>query len=153
MEFKKTCTKSVEAIIHKVRQRSTVSDLLCILPVVNYKDDNLSQSKKEFTKFRDGVISVIHTREVDDIQAFYHTLQVVEEWDCGTFDSCCANWNLVKYIETTYHYDISAGCMKILKCQLSLYLLLTFNYKSAIKPQELLGIEADNITTIVVVYM
>ena len=42
-----------EAIIHKVRTWLTVSDPLCILPVVNYKDDNLARRSSQ----RSGMVS------------------------------------------------------------------------------------------------
>ena len=64
------------------------------IPVINHKDDDLSQSQEELTEVRDGVISVIHSREVYDIHSINDTLQVVQEGNSGPLHSCGPNWNL-----------------------------------------------------------
>ena len=64
------------------------------IPVINHKDDDLSQSQEELTEVRDSVISVVHSREVYDIHSINDTLQVVQEGNCGPLHSCGPNWNL-----------------------------------------------------------
>ena len=72
------------------------------LPVVDYKDNNLDQVEQKWCQVRNTSISVIHTREVHNVNvksfvtSFQFPFQVVDEGDSGSFLVCSSRVDLLQ---------------------------------------------------------
>ncbi len=69
-----------------------------MVPVVHDKDDNLCEGKQKVSKVRDGLVPVVNTRKVDDVQSLNIVPQVVEERNCCTLELSRAHGDLYKTI-------------------------------------------------------
>lgn len=66
------------------------------LPVIHNEHYDLSNDEEQLCQLGYGLISVVHSWEVNHIQTIYNTIHTVEEWHSGALDGRGAHWDLIK---------------------------------------------------------